>query len=132
MLNQIPLQLISNFASIVILGILFYRYLQYKKNMDVIQGLEKLHITNDLSDEDKVFITKNEDEYKLKLIKTESLIKFAKPLFILVVGIIFITFPLAEALIHLNVVVVAFIFMQVTKIHTTNIYGLLYKLKRED
>lgn len=132
MLNQIPLQLISNFASIVILGILFYRYLQYKKNMDVIQGLEKLHITNDLSAEDKVFITKNEDEYKLKLIKTESLIKFAKPLFILVVGIIFITFPLAEALIHLNVVVVAFIFMQVTKIHTTNIYGLLYKLKRED
>lgn len=132
MLNQIPLQLISNFASIIILGILFYRYLQYKKNMDVIQGLEKLHITNDLSDEDKVFITKNEDEYKLKLLKTESLIKFAKPLFILIVGIIFITFPFAEALIHLNVVVVAFIFMQVTKIHTTNIYGLLYKLKRED
>ena len=132
MLNQIPLQLISNFASIIILGILFYKYLQYKKNMDVIQGLEKLHITNDLSDEDKVFITKNEDEYKLKLLKTESLIKFAKPLFILIVGIIFITFPFAEALIHLNVVVVAFIFMQVTKIHTTNIYGLLYKLKRED
>ena len=132
MLNQIPLQLISNFASIVILGILFYRYLQYKKNMDVIQGLEKLHITNDLSDEDKVFITKNEEEYKLKLFKTESLFKFAKPLFILIVGLIFISFPFAEALIHLNVIVVAFIFMQVTKIHTTNIYGLLYKLKRED
>ena len=132
MLNQIPLQLISNFASIVILGILFYRYLQYKKNMDVIQGLEKLHITNDLSDEDKVFITKNEEEYKLKLLKTESLFKFAKPLFILIVGLIFISFPFAEALIHLNVIVVAFIFMQVTKIHTTNIYGLLYKLKRED
>ncbi len=132
MLNQIPLQLISNFASIIILGILFYRYLQYKKNMDVIQGLEKLHITNELSDEDKSFITQNENEYKLKLMKTEGLIKFAKPLLILVVGLIFISFPFAEALIHLNVVVVAFIFMQVTKIHTTNIYGLLYKLTRED
>ena len=131
MLNQIPLQLISNFASIIILGILFYRYLQYKKNMDVIQGLEKLHITNELSDEDKAFITQNENEYKLKLIKTESLIKLAKPLFILIVGLIFIFFTFDEALIHLNVVVVAFIFMQVTKIHTTNIYGLLYKLKRE-
>ena len=61
MLNQIPLQLISNFASIIILGVLFYRYLQYKKNMDVIQGLEKLHITNELSEEYKVFITNNEN-----------------------------------------------------------------------
>jgi len=86
MLNQIPLQLISNFVSIVILGILLYRYLQYKKNMDVIQGLEKLHITNELSEEDKAFIIKNEQEYKLKLIKTQSLIKFAKPLFIFIVG----------------------------------------------
>ena len=131
MLNQIPLQLISNFASIIILGVLFYRYLQYKKNMDVIQGLEKLHITNELSEEDKVFITNNENEYKLKLIKTQGLIKFAKPIFILIVGLIFISFPFAEALIHLNVVVVAFIFMQVDKIHKTNIYGLLYKLKKE-
>lgn len=131
MLNQIPLQLISNFASIVLIGVLFYRYLQYKKNMDVINGLEKLKITNELSEEDKVFIEDNENEYKLKLIKTQGLIKFAKPLFILIVGLIFITFPFAEALIHLNVIVVAFIFMQVDKIHKTNIYGLLFKLKKE-
>ena len=45
MLNQIPLQLLSNFASIIIIGVLFYRYLQYKKNMDVIKGLEKLKVT---------------------------------------------------------------------------------------
>jgi len=132
MLNQIPLQLISNFASIVLIGVLFYRYLQYKKNMDVIKGLEKLKLTNNLSEEDKVFITNNENEYKLKLIKTQGLIKFAKPLFILIVGLIFISFPFAEALIHLNVIVVAFIFMQVDKIHKTNIYGLLFKLKKED
>jgi hypothetical protein len=131
MLNQIPLQLISNFASIVLIGVLFYRYLQYKKNMDVIKGLEKLKITNELSEEDKTFISNNENEYKLKLIKTQGLIKFAKPVFILIVGLIFISFPFAEALIHLNVVVVAFIFMQADKIHKTNIYGLLFKLKKE-
>jgi len=100
--------------------------------MDVIKGLEKLKLTNNLSEEDKVFITNNENEYKLKLIKTQGLIKFAKPLFILIVGLIFISFPFAEALIHLNVIVVAFIFMQVDKIHKTNIYGLLFKLKKED
>ncbi len=131
MLNQIPLQLLSNFASIIIIGVLFYRYLQYKKNMDVIKGLEKLKVTDTLSEDDKIFIKNNEDEYKLKLIKTEGLIKFAKPLFILIVGLIFIAFPFAEALIHLNVVVVAFIFMQIDKLHKTNIYGLLYKLKKE-
>lgn len=131
MLNQIPLQLISNFASIVIIAVLLYRYVQYKKNMDVIKGLEKLKSTNDLSEEDKLFIKNNEEDYKLQLVKTQSLIKFAKPFFIFIVGLIFIFFSFQEALIHLNVVVVAFIFMQIDKIHKTNIYGLLFELKKE-
>jgi len=132
MLNQIPLQLISNFVSIVLLGILLYRYFQYKKNMDVIEGLVKLKSSNELSQQDKEFIDKNENEYKMQLIKIENLIKLAKPLFILVVGLIFIFFPFQDAVIHLNVVVVAFIFMQVDKTHKTNIYKLLFDLKKED
>ncbi len=131
MLNQIPLQLISNFASIVLLGVLLYRYLQYKKNMDVIQGLVKLKSSNELSEQDKVFIEKNENEYKIQLIKTEGLIKFSKPFFIFIIGAIFIFFPFQDAIIHLNVVVVAFIFMQVDKTHKTNLYRLLFDLKKE-
>ena len=131
MLNQIPLQLISNFASMILIGLLFYKYLQYKKNMDVIKGLEKLKSTNELSDQDKEFILNNENEYRLQLTKTEGLIKFAKPFFIFIIGLIFIFFPFQDALIHLNVVVVAFIFMQVDKIHKTNLYALLFELKKD-
>ena len=132
MINQIPLQLISNFASIVLLGILLYRYFQYKKNMDVIEGLVKLKDSNELSEQDKEFIETNENEYKLQIIKAEGLIKLSKPIFILIVGVIFIFFPFQDAVIHLNVVVVAFIFMQVDKTHKNNIYKLLFDLKKED
>lgn len=131
MLNQIPLQLISNFASIILIGILFYRYLQYKKNMDVIKGLERLKSTDELSDKDKEFIFNNENEYRLQLTKTQGLIKFAKPFFIFIIGLIFIFFPFQDALIHLNVVVVAFIFMQVDKINKTNLYKQLFELKKD-
>ena len=130
MLNQIPLQLISNFISIILIGILFYRYLQYKKNIDVIKGLKNLEETNQLSQEDKEFILNNENEYRLQLIKTQGLIKFAKPFFIFIIGLIFIFFPLQDALIHLNVIVVAFIFMQVDKIHKTNLYNQLFEVKK--
>ncbi|MGB1227316.1 MAG: hypothetical protein ACPG9K_05435 [Poseidonibacter sp.] len=132
MLNQIPLQLISNFVSIVLLGILLYRYFQYKKNMDVVEGLVKLKDSNELSEQDKEFIDTNENEYRVQLIKTEGLIKLSKPFFILLVGVIFIFFPFADAVIHLNVVVVAFIFMQVDKTHKANLYKLLFDLKKED
>ena len=131
MLNQIPLQLISNFASIILIGILFYRYLQYKKNIDVIKGLERLKSTDELSDKDKEFIFNNENEYRLQLTKTQGLIKFAKPFFIFIIGLIFIFFPFQDALIHLNVVVVAFIFMQVDKINKTNLYKQLFELKKD-
>jgi len=100
--------------------------------MDVIEGLVKLKDSNELSEQDKEFIDTNENEYKLQIIKAEGLIKLSKPFFILIVGVIFIFFPFQDAVIHLNVVVVAFIFMQVDKTHKNNIYKLLFDLKKED
>lgn len=128
---QLPVELISNFASIGILLFLGYRYLQYKKKLDVIKGLDKLKEENSFTEEDLVFIKTNEKEYKEKLIKTEYNIQVATPLFILIVGALVLLLPFQEALIHLNVVVVAFIIMQVDKLHKKNIYGFLKQLKDE-
>ena len=38
-------------------------------------------------------------------------------------------FTFKEAMIHINVVVVAFIFMQIDKLHKKNLHGFLYQLK---
>jgi len=131
MLNQIPFELISNVASIILLLILGYRFLQYKKKVDIIKGLEELKRESKLTSEDIEFINQNESEYKQKIISAEASIRLAKPIFILIAGVLILMFSFQEAMIHLNVVVVAFIFMMVDKIHKKNLYGNLYSLKKE-
>ncbi|UTJ06467.1 hypothetical protein [Arcobacter roscoffensis] len=128
--SQFPLELVSNFLSVILLLGLFYKYLQYKKKLDVIKGLDKLKDEKKVTREDYEFIRNNEREYKDKLAKTEANIKIAQPVFIIIAGILILSFEFQEAMIHLNVVVVAFIFMQVDKIHKRNMYSFLNELRK--
>lgn len=131
MSTQFPLELVSNFLSIVLLISLFYKYLQYKKNIDVIKGLDKLKDEKKIRLEDYQYIRNNEKEYKDKLEKAVGNIKIAQPVFIIIAGVLILSFEFQEAMIHLNVVVVAFIFMQVDRIHKRNLYSFLRELRKE-
>lgn len=125
-----PIELISNVASIAIILVMLSRYLSYKKQLDVIKGLGSLQEEGQLTNEDIDFIKSNESEYKEKVAKTEANVKISQPILILIAGVLILTFNFQEALIHLNVVVVAFIFMQVDRIHKRNLYGFLNQLKK--
>ncbi|MFK2822416.1 hypothetical protein ACH5BK_05475 [Arcobacter sp. YIC-80] len=131
MSTPFPLELVSNFLSIVLLIALFYKYLQYKKNIDVIKGLDKLKDEKKIRLEDYQYIRSNEKEYKDKLEKAVGNIKIAQPVFIIIAGVLILSFEFQEAMIHLNVVVVAFIFMQVDRIHKRNLYSFLRELRKE-
>lgn len=131
MSTQFPLELVSNFLSIILLIALFYKYLQYKKNIDVIKGLDKLKDEKKIRLEDYQYIRNNEKEYKDKLEKAVGNIKIAQPVFIIIAGVLILSFEFQEAMIHLNVVVVAFIFMQVDRIHKRNLYSFLRELRKE-
>ena len=131
MLNQIPLEFVSNIISIILVGILLFRYLKHKKQIDVIQQLDVLKEENNLTQEDVNYISENEKEYKEKHEKAEALVKFLNPLFILFVGILFIYLPLTEAMIHLNVFIVAYILIQLDRINKKNTHILLKELKKE-
>lgn len=131
MLNQIPLEFVSNIISIILVGILLFRYLKHKKQIDVIQQLDVLKEENNLTQEDVSYISENEKEYKEKHEKAEALVKFLNPLFILFVGILFIYLPLTEAMIHLNVFIVAYILIQLDRINKKNTHILLKELKKE-
>ena len=121
----IPLELISNFLSLLVLLVIFYRYFEYKKKMDVIEKLKTLKETGTLTSEDKEFIKTNLIEYDIEHQKIRALIKFTYPLFILIAGVLFMMFNFTEAMIHLNVVIVIFIFLQVKRIHSRNFVTLL-------
>ncbi len=124
-----PLEIISNFASLIVVVGIIYKFFQYKKKMDVIHGLIALKEKNQLTQEDKEFIQVNRLDYEVQLQKDNALIKFAYPFFILLIGILMVTFSTTEALIHINIVVVTFIYLYVGKIHSQNFIKLLKTLQ---
>ncbi|MDD2640572.1 MAG: hypothetical protein PHS65_06225 [Arcobacteraceae bacterium] len=124
-----PLEIISNVASLIVVAGIIYKFFQYKKKMDVIHKLIALKEKNKLTQEDTEFIQVNRLEYEIQLQKDNALIKFAYPFFILLIGILMVTFSTTEALIHINIVVVTFIYLYVGKIHTQNFIKLLKTLQ---
>lgn len=128
---QIPLEFISNIASMGLIIALFFKYFQYKKKLDVMKGLDVLKEKSSLSSDDIDFIKSNEKEYKEKVIKAENSVKLATPVFIIIAGLLILMFTFKEAMIHINVVVVAFIFMQIDRLHKKNLYGFLYQLRKD-
>lgn len=131
MLNQIPLEFVSNIISIILVAILISNYLKHTKRIKVLQKLDELKNEDQLTQDDILYITENEKEYKGKSEKAEAFAKFLNPVFILIIGILFIYLPLGDALIHLNVFVVAFILVQLEKINKKNTYSMLKELKKD-
>jgi hypothetical protein len=131
MLNEIPLEIISNILSIILVGILIFNYLKHKKRIEVIQKLDELKNENQLTTDDISYIIENKKEYKEKSEKADAFAKLLTPVFILIVGVLFIYLPLSEAMIHLNVFVVTFILIQLDKINKKNTFILLKGLRKD-
>lgn len=128
---QIPLELVSNFLSIVILIILFLKYLQYKKKLDVVKGLDKLKVEKKLTSEDKDFIRQNFKDYRMAHHRDEERAKLVYPVFILIAGVLLAFLDFSDALIHLNVVVVAYIYLHISKLHNKNFVHFLQELNKD-
>lgn len=126
-----PVELVSSFISIGILVALLIKYNQYKKKLTVLKAMYKLKEEKKLTVEDKKFIKTNYSDYKYILQIEEQRLKLAYPFFILIAGVLIAFLSFQEALIHLNVVVVAYIYLLVTKIHTKNFLTFLKQLDED-
>lgn len=129
--TNLTFQIISNALSVLICIAIVYKYLQYKKRLTVLEQLEDLKLKNELTVEDKNYIKNNEEEYSQKALKAEANMKILNPFLILVTGIIFGFLPMSDAMIYLNVVVVAFLYFQLDKNHKKTTYQLLNELNKE-
>ncbi len=128
---QIPLELISNFLSLIILIMIFVKYYQYKKKLEVLKKLDELKTSKKLTNEDKSFIKSNLEDYQILFAKDEQRLKLVYPVFILIAGILLAFLEFKEALIHLNVVIVAYILLQINKIHNKNFVSFLTELNKD-
>lgn len=129
--TSIPLELISNLISVAILLALFFKYYQYKKKLDVLKGLDELKRKKKLTLQDKEFIKTNIKDYRKILQADEERLKFAYPLFILIAGVLIAFLSFSEALIHLNIIVVAYIYLHVSRIHSRNFVKFLQELNKD-
>lgn len=129
--SDLPYELISNLASVILLILLGLKYLKYKEKVDIVKNLATLKDNKSLKSEDKEYIKANEKEYRTIIMNSEKNVQLANPILIFLIALLFLFFPLQEAMIHANVIVVAFIFIHVDKLHKKNIYKFLYELKQE-
>lgn len=83
-----------------------------------------------LTKEDKEYIDLNLKEYSEKLVKVEGLTRLLFPIFITIGAILFLLFSFEETLIHLNVIIVAYIYLQIHRIHTRNYTKFLEELSK--
>ena len=126
---NLPLELISNLISIIVIIAIVIRFINYKKKVSVIDGLYELQEEKKLTEADIDFIKTNINEYKDKAIKQEAFNKLIYPVFIFIVGVFFLYLEFQEAMIHTNIVVVAFIYVTIKKVHYNNYIKLLSDIK---
>ncbi|PHR73528.1 MAG: hypothetical protein COA66_03835 [Arcobacter sp.] len=127
-MQDIPLELITSFLSIIGLIMIFRQYFGYKKVIEVVKDLGKIKENNKLSQENKTYITNNLKEYQDKLTYQIALNKLLYPVFIIIGAAFTMLVPFDQAIIHFNVLFVGFIYISIIKIHLGNIVKFLEEL----
>ena len=127
-MQDLPLELISSIVSIIILAMIFRQYLQYKKVVDVIKVLNESYQNKTLSSDDKIYIKDNLKEYQEKLVYKTSFNKLMYPIFIIIAAGLTLVFEFSQIVIHFNIIVVAFIYITIVKMHLSNIVKYLEEL----
>ncbi|MCP4970203.1 MAG: hypothetical protein GY932_06370 [Arcobacter sp.] len=129
--TQLPLELISIFLSIILLVTIFIKFYQYKRKLVVLKGLNELKEKNRLTSEDIEFIKSNYKDYASSFSRDEQRLKIFYPAFILAAGVLIAFLSFEEAMIHINVIVVAYIFLHINKIHARNFVSFLKELNTD-
>ncbi|AXX88470.1 hypothetical protein [Malaciobacter marinus] len=127
---KLPLELLSAGLSIIIVIAIFIKVFQYKQKLDVLKEMDRRKDMLKLTKEDKEYIDLNLKEYSEKLVKVEGLTRLLFPIFITIGAILFLLFSFEETLIHLNVIIVAYIYLQIHRIHTRNYTKFLEELSK--
>jgi len=113
--STIPLELLTTGSSILVVLLIIYTIFSYKKKISFIQHLiaEKEKGTFTAQDQEFFKVTYNETCHLRN--KILGLTKMLYPVFILVAGVFFAFYDFAEALTHINIVVVTFLYLFILK-----------------
>jgi len=121
----ITLGLFTTGSSIVVVFLILYTILSYKKKISFVQHLIKEKENGNFTEQDKEFLKttfNKESHLRDKIIK---LTQIFYPVFILITGIFFAFFDFKDALTHINIVVVTFLYLHIYKTNVKSYLGQL-------
>lgn len=116
----IPLEYFTTGSSIIIVVLILYTIITYKNRIGLIQNLIKEKEKGNFTAQDKSAVEESLVQAQILRLKIVKLSKTIYPAFILVAGVFFAFFDMKEALTHINVVVVAFLYLHILKTNVTS------------
>lgn len=125
--SSVPLELLTTGSSVIIVLLIIYTVFTYKKKISFIQHLIKEKENGNFTSQDKEFIDINFNQASQLRDKILKLNKTIYPVFILIAGVFFAFYDIKEALIHINVVVVTFLYLQILK---TNVNSYISQMNQ--
>jgi len=129
--SSIPLELFTTGSSVIVVCLILYTLITYKKKIAFIHHLidekEKGKYTSD--DMEFIKVTYNAASHLRD--KIAKLLKTLYPVFILLAGVFLAFFDFKEAFTHINIVVVTFLYLHILKINVTSYIGQMDLLAKK-
>lgn len=118
--STIPLEYLTTGTSILVVLVIIYTIFSYKMKISFIQKLIKEKENGNYTSQDKEAVAQSLNEEQHLRYKIINLNKILFPAYILVAGVFFAFFDFKEALTHVNVVVVVFLYLHILKTNVTS------------
>ncbi|RXJ84052.1 hypothetical protein [Arcobacter sp. CECT 8985] len=125
---QFPLETISSVVSIIVVIAIFIKFFKYKQKLDKLKEIDRRKDVSRLTAQDKTFIKENLKVYQQKQVKVDAFVKLVFPILVTIAALLFYFSPIDKTLIHLNVIIVVYIYLQIHRIHTRNYAKFLEEL----
>lgn len=127
--TTIPLEYFTTGSSILVVFLILYTIFSYRKKIGFIKRLIEEKRNGSFTTQDKEAITESLKSEQLLKFKIINFSKIIYPIFILVAGVFFAFFDLKEALTHINIVVVSFLYLNILKVNINSYINQMELLK---
>jgi len=118
--SAIPLEYLTTGSSILVVFLILYTIFSYKNKISLVQALIEEKEKGKFTAQDRTAIEESLLEAQILAFRIEKLRKTLYPAFLLLAGVFFAFFEFKEALTHVNIVIVVFLYIHILKKNVTS------------
>lgn len=118
--SKIYLEYFTTGGSILIVFLILYTIFSYRKKISFIKKLIDEKNNGKFTSQDKQAVEETIKKEEFLRFRITNFSKFIYPILILIAGVFFAFYDFKEALTHINIVIVAFLYLNILKINVTS------------